>query len=361
LKFRTLALVGLVSNAISGAAAIVAALNGAGVWALAINILLSTAVSSALLWVVHDWRPRLVFSPRSIAHYLSFGGLVSIANILQVIYSGGFSLLIGKFHGLRDVGLYNRASNTQGLPSGIISALIGRVALPLFAARQGDPEAHKRGLRSANEFTMLLNLPAMAGLALLSDLVIEVLFGSQWSEAAPILSILAVGGILLPLHSNNVFALLGRGRSKLFIRNELLKTSFGAVAVISATPFGITAVAYAQVIYSVVALAINTAPSRRELAYGAWSQLRDLRGLLLTTLAMSLAVAAVKLMMGGPTLLVLAICVIAGAVSYVAVGFLFGVAAFRNAHEVFRQLLNRGGQVEMSDAMLASDATKTIV
>jgi O-antigen/teichoic acid export membrane protein len=54
----------------------------------------------------------------------------------------------------------------------------------------------------------------MVGLAILSDLVMICLFGEKWVGAAPLLSILAIGGILTPLHSMNIQVLLGLGKAK---------------------------------------------------------------------------------------------------------------------------------------------------
>jgi hypothetical protein len=148
-----------------------------------------------------------------------------------VLYTQGFALIIGKLHGLRDVGLYNRAYSTQALPANIMGSMMARIALPLFATRAEDTGALRRGIRMANSLAMIVNLPAMLGLTLLADLVVITLFGDQWLPVAPILAVLALGGILLPIHVDNLQLLLAQGGSRRFFKLELIKKSGGTVRI----------------------------------------------------------------------------------------------------------------------------------
>ena len=52
----------------------------------------------------------------------------------------------------------------------------------------------------------------MAGVAVLAAPIIHTLFGAQWDEAAPITTILALAGALLPLHVLNLQLLLAQAR-----------------------------------------------------------------------------------------------------------------------------------------------------
>lgn len=329
LRFDQLTKTGIISSLTSGAAGVAAAYAGWGVWALAVQLVLYTGVGSAALWWASDWRPawRVRFS--SIRDLFGFGARISLSSTLEILYSNGFALIIGKVYGARDLGLLTRASNTTGLPTGIIAQVIARTALPLFAARTGDPEALRRGFRRSVSLAMLLSLPLMAGLALLSDLVILNLFGPKWMPSAPLLAITAIGGALVPLHVLNLQLLLAAGDSKRFLALEIQKKSVGVFIFGAGCFFGITGVAYASIVFAIVAYVINARPTHDSIGFGLIRQILDLRGVIAATLFMAAGVLALKSMLSLPPLPSLAILVGAGGVLYTSFGFTFRLHAFR--------------------------------
>lgn len=329
LQFQTLTKTGIASSLASGAAAVAAAVAGWGVWALAVQILVQSAVASAALWWVSDWRPRWTVRFSSIADLARFGVNISLSSILDVLYSNGFVLVIGKVYGARDLGFLARATSIQALPTGIISQIIARTALPLFAARSNDKDALLRGFRMAVEIAMLLSLPLMAGLGVLADLVILVLLGDQWAPSAPVLAVAAIGGALLPLQILNLQLLLAGGDSRDFLRLEIRKKIVGTACFGTGCFFGIMGIAYASLVFAVLAFLINAAPTRRKLDYGAGRQIFDLRGPIALTLAMAGGVFAFRQAVDLPPAAMLIACTAVGGAIYVGGGFALRLAAFR--------------------------------
>jgi O-antigen/teichoic acid export membrane protein len=342
LRFDRLTMAGLVASIASGGVGIGVALMGGGAWALALQLASLAAVNSLILWLVSDWRPVMHFRFATIRPLFDFGIYLSLSSLLDVVYTQGFALIIGKLHGVRELGLYNRASSTQLLPSNVLGSMIARIALPLFSQRTADGEGLRRGMRMANSLAMILNVPAMLGLALLPDLVISTLFGDKWLPAAPILTVLAIGGIILPLHIINLQLLLAHADSKRFFRIELTKKVGGIIFVIVGSYFGIMGLAWATMLFSLVAFPINAAPTRGSLGYSPLAQLWDLRGLVIPAAAMSAVLYFVKpLLPFGPpvSLLILAA---AGAILYFAIGFGLRLRSFREAWQVGLAVLRRG-------------------
>lgn len=329
LRFADLTKAGLASTVVAGAAGVGAALLGWGVWALAIQIVTMAAVNSLVLWWVSDWRPSFHFRLRTIRHLLAFGSWFSLSSALEVLYAQGFALILGKLYGARELGIYNRASGTQLLPAGILAAIISRLALALFSERAKDKAALRRGLKMALGFAMLINLPMMTGVALLPDLIIDVLFGEKWLAAAPILAILAWSGLIVPMHVLNLQAVLAEGRSSTYFRVELVKKVIGITAIAIGSFYGIFGLAYSYLAVAIIGLFINVEPVRRSLGYGVLAQLLDLKGVIAATALMAAAVLALKSaidMGSAPSLLLLTVT---GAVVYCAAGFALRVRAFR--------------------------------
>lgn len=331
LRFDVLMKAGVAAALLSGLVAVIAAWCGAGVWALALQFALQGAFNTLLLWRLMPWRPAFHFRFATIRSLFGFGAWVSAGNIVEVLYTSGINLLVGKLYGLRELGFYSRAVATQTLPSSMLSAIVSRVALPMLAVREGDPAALRNGMRLAIATTMAINVPAMAGMAVLSNEIVTVLFGPRWLPAAPLLAILSLSAVLLPMHVINLQSILAQAQTGTFVRVELAKKSVGIVCVVIGSLFGVAGLAWSQVAFGVIALAINAAPARRVLDYGALHQLCDLTGIFCAALIMAGAVFAIRAALVTPAPLTLAICTLCGMVAYGAIGWLTGGRVFRSA------------------------------
>jgi O-antigen/teichoic acid export membrane protein len=338
LQFRQLTKAGAVSSSLGGAVGIVTAWIGAGVWALAWQIATIAIVNTMMLWIICDWRPNFHARLGTMRPLIGFGGWVSFGSIMEVLYTQGFSLIVGKLYGARELGLYNRAVGTQLLPTTVLSSIIGRIALPLFSSRASEPEALRRGLRLALGLAMLLNLPIMAGLAVLAPDIVVVLFGQKWLPAAPILTILALAGMLYPAHVINLQMVLARGQPRIFIRNEIIKKTIGVVCVLIGSLFGIFGLAWSQVVFNVLGFVVNAQPARKSMHYGPLRQLADLFGPIVATMLMAVIVFLLRRAMPLSPHAALALLVPTGAAVYFAAGFMLRSRAFLEAFQMVAEL-----------------------
>ncbi|WP_230772241.1 lipopolysaccharide biosynthesis protein [Sphingomonas sp. Leaf4] len=327
LRFDLVAKAGLTASLISGMVAIVAALNGAGIWSFAIQALVNAFINTVLVWILGGWRPLGRPHLRAARELAGFGSLVALSGLLEVAYAQGSLLIIGKLHGARDLGFYNRAQNLQNLPSGILAAIVTRVALPIFSTKSDDVVALRRGVRLAQGVVMLINLPLMGALAVMPDLLIEVLYGPKWLFAAPILSVLAIGGVLFPLHSVNLQLILAQGRSDLYLKVELVKKCIGIAFVGVGSLFGIMGLAVGQTLFVYIAFFINAGVAGRLIGYPPLAQLRDLAGTVVLTLTMVALLAILRPLLAFGSFFDLAILTVAGGGFYVVVALLLRVGA----------------------------------
>jgi O-antigen/teichoic acid export membrane protein len=294
LRFDLAAKSGLTASVCSGLFAIVAAMNGLGIWTFALQAISHAIINVILLWLLSGWRPMRGFHLAAARSLVRFGFFLTLSNLLDVAYTQGFALIIGKMYGARDLGFFNRGQNLQNLPGNVLTSVVTRISLPVLSTKS-DESALRRTLKLAQGVAMIVNLPLMGGLAVLSDLVIDVLYGPKWLPATPILRILAAGGMLLPLQAVNLQLILARGQSELYFKAEIGKKVVGIIVVALASIYGgVIGLALSQVAFSIIAFAINASSSSRFSGYRPLAQLWDLRGTALLTAAMMLLIAAVK-------------------------------------------------------------------
>lgn len=356
LRFDLTMLSGIIASVISGAVGLGAAFAGFGIWALAAQACTTALISTISFWVFSPWRPTWYFRFSVLKPLLGFGTWISLSGILEIIYTQGSALLVGKLYGVQDLGFYNRAASTQQLPAMTLYSVIGRITLPLFAARVEEPDAVRRGLRTAIGLVMLVNVPAMIGISLLADPIVTTLFGEKWKAAAPILSILAIGGLLYPVHALNLQALLAHGGSARFFRIEVLKKIMGVGFVLVGTFYGVKGLAWAQVALSIVAFHFNASPMGQRVGYGTTAQVRDISQLIVPTLLMT---AVVILVINSVPFraVVLPLAVLSGGITYILSCYALKVRALTDALDLITDMLRHRKRRPAANSVQTHDST----
>lgn len=341
LRFAPLAKAGIVSTLVAGALAIVAAIMGAGIWSLAIQFGVAAALNTVILWRLSGWQPSLRFSFVALRPLLAFGGYLGVSSFLEVLYSQGFALIVGKRHGPTELGLYNRAMALQLVPSSAFALIVDRIALPLFSKFSTDDRGALQAFRRVSHLAMLLNVPIMCGMAVLPDMIIVALYGERWISAAPILSILSVGGIFLPLHAINLQFLLSRGRADAFFWLEVTKKVAGILCIGVGSFHGMVGVAYGTLVAGFLALFVNTFMTKRTLNHGLAPQLIDLSGIFVSAGLMTLALFVARNMIVLPLMWGLPLLIIIGGATYFTVGIAMNLGGFRDALELASMFLKK--------------------
>jgi len=339
LDFRTQMKIGAIAAVVSGGVAVGMAWQGYGVWALAAQTLVSTGMTTVLLWILSPWRPALAFSRESARTLFGFGGYMLAAGLLDTVYSRAYTLIIGKFFGARELGFYSRADGTKQLPIGVLTNILGRVSFPVFCAVAADKAQLKRSVRLALRGLMLVNVPMMAGLAAIADPLVLALFGEQWLPAVPILQVLCLAGLFWPLHVINLHALMAQGYSNLFFRLEVIKKVVGVGLLLIGSAYGVMGIAWSQVTFGAIAFAINAHYTNRYLDYGVTSQAFDFMPVIGIALPMAVSVywlsETIRQQMH-PALGLLAL-IAGGTAIFLLLGWVCRLAALRDAIELFRQ------------------------
>jgi teichuronic acid exporter len=145
LDFFTLLKAGGAAAVLSGSIAITLAVKGYGVWALAAQMISMACLNTFFLWMLNRWRPLARFSRDSLRKLLGFGAFVLAANAVDTFYNRAYTVLIGRYIGLGELGYYDRAEYARQLPAGLLSGIVARVALPIFSENAHDPVLLRSG------------------------------------------------------------------------------------------------------------------------------------------------------------------------------------------------------------------------
>lgn len=105
--------------------------------------------------------------------------------------------------------------------------------------------------------------------------LILILLTQKWSGAIIFLQIFVFAVIFDPLCTLNLNLLQIKGRSDLFLRLEVIKKIISIAMLLLVVPLGVMAICIMKVIYTQIAVGINTYYTGRLFGIGYWQQMRD--------------------------------------------------------------------------------------
>ncbi len=288
MNFRLQMLMELPATLLGSGAGLWLAYRGYGVWALVWMYLTRSTIWAALHWIFADWRPALIFDREKFKTHFSFGYKLTLSGLLDTIYTNSYSVLIGRFFNISQLGFYDRAFAFRSIPLNTISSALFKVSYPMFSSIQHDDVRLKSVYKRVMQQVLFWVAPLMIYCCLVAKPVFSWLLTEKWLPAVPYFQILCIAGILFPLHVYNLNILNVKGRSDLFLKLEVVKKLMITILIICAMPFGIYGLLYSQVISTVLAFLINSFYSGKIINYPTMEQIKDILPTLLLALLVGL-------------------------------------------------------------------------
>lgn len=278
----------MISVAVSAAAGIGSALAGVGLWALVSQQLAYQMVNCAVLAFQIDWKPRMVFRADRARELFGFGWRLLASGLLEQGYQSLADLIVGKRFSPTQLGLVSQGKKYPQAVGSMLDGAIQPVMLSAVSRMQDDPVRVKRLVRRALKTSTFLIAPVMTLFACCAPSIVPLLLGPQWTEAIPFMQVYCLVYALLPIHTTNLQALNGMGRSDLFLKLEVVKKSYG-IAVMFFCAFvlrDVGALVASYLVTGVISTFVNAWPNKRVIGYSYGEQVRDIApAFLLSSLA----------------------------------------------------------------------------
>lgn len=282
--FKTRTKISIINALLSGCLGITCAYLGCGVWALVIQSLSSATINTIATIFYVKWWPRTGFSRESFYKLFSYGSKLLAATLISSIYDNIYPLVIGKTSSPDTVGKYSRAGQFPQIGNNLIIGMINRVAFPIFSQIQDDNQRLLRAYEKYIQFSCFIIFPILMGLCGCARPIIMLLLTDKWADCIPLMQILCFSYLFTGITIINLNLLYVKGRSDLVLRLEIIKKSFAFLIVIVTSFFNVTIMCLGQVVYSFIALYINTFYTKKILNYGLLDQMKVIYPYLLISL-----------------------------------------------------------------------------
>lgn len=256
--FKSQSKISLFSIFISGALGIFLAIQGFGVWALVWMSIGNLSLQAILFFYFVKWRPSWVFSIQSFQSLFSFGSKLLLTSLLGSLYDNLYTIVIGKKFKTTDLGYYTKSEQFARLPSTNLAFIISRVSFPILSAIQDDNERLTTAYKKYLSLSSMLVFPIMITLAVLANPIVVTLFTEKWTGMVLLLQILCFDWMWDPMSKININLLLVKGKSNLILKLEIFKRIISVSILVLTLPFGLIGLAVGRVIYSFLAIYINS-------------------------------------------------------------------------------------------------------
>lgn len=239
LKLARLAVLHFIGYLVGSVVAVAAGLAGLGMWALVLQQYGHLLALVAGAWLVEPWRPGRPWAGPAVWRHLRLGGYFAASGVAFFLSVTLDKVLVGRLVGGLAVGLYSQAFNLMMKPVNSLTTPLNRIVLAALSRTADDPASRAVLIAGFYRLLAVVLLPVSAGLALVGDLLVVLLGGTEWAAAGPLLCVLSLAmfGQGLVHLSIPIYAAAGRTRA-LFVAASFLGGIL-AVALIAGWQLGI--------------------------------------------------------------------------------------------------------------------------
>ncbi len=274
MNFKLQAKLSLIALIISGCIGIYLAYKNFGVWSLIYQYLSMTALNSLLLWIWVPWFPKRVFSLNSLSSLFSFGSKILIASAVQTFYFNAFSIVIGKFLGTKNLGLYSKSNQFTVMPASTLTNIGQRVLFPFFSSYQGDKQKLFELNQLYTKICCLLFFPFFFTIAIVAEPLVLQLLSNKWKDMVPLFTILCFGYVFYPFIVNNMMIFQIKNKTTLFLKVEIFTKLIGLILLIITIQYGLIAIIYGILIHYILQLIMTAFFANKILEKSAWKQIQ---------------------------------------------------------------------------------------
>lgn len=230
------------------------AFGGLGMWAIVLPKILVVLIWIYVILRHHSWHPKGKFTTKSWGTLLDFGRNVLGVELLKTLRNNMDYLIIGRFLGLQELGVYYFAFNAGlGISLGVISS-INVALLPHFCAvRSNLPQLWERYSTSLKTIAFAI-VPLVLLQSSLAPFYVPIVFGQKWVPAIPVLVLICLSAIPRPFADATSQVFLAMNKAEIDFKWNLFFTAAFALSLLIGVQWQSLGVAIAVLVTHAVLL-----------------------------------------------------------------------------------------------------------
>lgn len=340
MDFKSIFKTSIIAVSISGAIAIVAAYQGLGVWALAMQQMIYCFALAFALYFHTKWVPLLVFKAQRLKEYFSFGWKVLVTNLVDEAFNELRSIVIGRCYSSADLSFFNRGKQFPNLLMKSINGSLQAVLLPKLSKNQDNRAKLFDIMHQTISVSSFVMFPLMTLLAISATPMVEWMLTEKWLPCVLFIQWHCLYYATWPVTTTNAQALYAIGRSDVVMKAELIRKVLDIAVLFVTLTYGVIGITIGSVVVSLLTVPIYLLPAQRCIGYKIIWQFKDMNVSLLLSIMMGGTVYCLRFLHWGA---VTTFCfqIVFGIFLYVSMAYLFKVKALDAVCSIFKLRLRK--------------------
>ncbi|MHB8096893.1 MAG: lipopolysaccharide biosynthesis protein [Erysipelotrichaceae bacterium] len=342
LQFRGQTVIMLVSAIVSGLIAVMASILNFGVWSLVIYNVSYQFIQTVLLVRLYAFNYRGKLDHIFLKEAVVYSWKLMLSGLIHTVYENIFNIIMGSLFSVSALGYYSNALKIRDGAAQTLTDAIQKVSFPVLSKLQDKKDSMLETSRRILKLSIFIIYPILIGLATTSESIVKVVFNEQWLGMIPIMQILAINGLLIPLHKVNLNILTVIGRTDLYLRLEIIKKIVAFITISIALLVGVTLEGLLWVLFinAVLGYIINVHYSKVFIGYGYIDQIKDISPITIVSIMMGVLVYLCSYI-DISTLLLLVLQIGVGALSYIVLSYFFLKTEFNDVMNIIKSMVRR--------------------
>lgn len=217
-EFKYISVRNITIQLLVGVVAVVAALLGAGLYALLINPIITSVIIFFISYRKYPQKMRLVTGIETIRLIFSYSLFQFLFNLINYFSRNLDKLLIGKYLGMIPLGYFEKSYRLMMLPIQNITFVITPVLHPILSDFQNDIRFLASSYERIIRILSFIGFPLSIFLLFTAKEITLIIFGDQWLPSVPVFQILALSaGFQIVLSSSGSIFQAANDTKSLFI------------------------------------------------------------------------------------------------------------------------------------------------
>ena len=229
-RLKVTALCNVVQSFLSNTVIVTLCLLGVGVWSIVWSIIISQFSWIIIAWRSHTWRPPRRFQLKNWQKIINYSKNIIAIELLNKLRLNLDYLIVGRFLGMEQLGLYFFAFNAgSGITMNIVNTFMSALFPYLCAAKETTQKLKQDYFHSLKTLALII-IPVVILQSTLSPLYVPIIFGEKWVGAVPILIIICLSVIPYTFKQASTWLLNAMDRSQVALYVDLIFTvTFGII------------------------------------------------------------------------------------------------------------------------------------
>lgn len=285
MKVKEKGIATVISLIIAGLTGFYMAKNGYAYWGLATQGLVASLVSTIVLWFFSPFRPKFAIDVKFLKEVLPDGIRFALPNFVVSISGNMYTLILGKYYTVRDVGFFSQAAKFNTYGSSVTLNMLRNVSQPMLVQVKNNREECLKAFRKLVRFTVFVSFPSMLGLSLVAPELIYLILTPKWLFSAYILRIICIGGAFTALNTLFTYYFASQNMSSLYMWLGISVSTFRIPLAVIASFGGVMTLAYVCTAYDVIIVTVYYLFSKKSLGYSLKMFMADALPILLVVIS----------------------------------------------------------------------------